>query len=217
MLVLAPAAMVAQKQKAVAPPYVSPLGVYATYGAAEAVEALSQVSDSLVRRSADGAAPLIQIATESMAFAYAPIVGRALPKDTAAINRLLASPAARLRLPKGMRFLYSDHVDSQGRLVLFCVNGAEGMCVLDAPVYEAAIGEDEEDRPAVYVETDKKALHRITALFKSQRERFITTAVGGKVYSVQRVTEPMKDKEYWITGQFTNTQMSNMLRVLNSE
>ena len=151
------------------------------------------------------------------------VVGYASWRDTAAVNRCLASDVAKQVLPSDLRLKWGVKAVGRGQLgdifELYAIKVTErnGRAPLEGDVVtEAKDDFDEHGRPCVSMTMNSDGARRWAALTKANVGRAIAIVLDDYVYSAPNVMNEITGGVSSITGQFTIEDTRDLANVLKS-
>ncbi len=151
------------------------------------------------------------------------IVGFALAKDTAEINRILAIKEVADVLPRDLKLLWgvrASEMDKSGQLFeLYAIKSTErnGRAPLEGDVITDARNEfDEFNKPCVGMTMNTDGARRWAQLTKQNVGRSIAIVLDGYVYSAPNVNGEIPNGQSRISGNFTPEMTKDLADVLKS-
>ncbi|MBQ4589388.1 MAG: protein translocase subunit SecDF, partial [Bacteroidaceae bacterium] len=199
--------------------------------AEEAKEAAVSATDSLAAalkgEAANNEAALAQMKKEHplasiLQFGgYGSTVGIANYKDTAEVNRLLATKEAKALLPKDLSLKWGvKAMDKSGQLFeLFAIKVTErnGKAPLEGDVITDARNDyDQYNNPTVSMSMNTDGSRRWATLTKNNVGRAIAIVLDGYVYSAPNVNSEITGGNSQISGSFTPEETLDLANVLKS-
>ena len=199
--------------------------------AEEAKEAAVSATDSLAAalkgEAANNEAALAQMKKEHplasiLQFGgYGSTVGVANYKDTAEVNRLLATKEAKAILPKDLSLKWGvKAMDKSGQLFeLFAIKVTErnGKAPLEGDVITDARNDyDQYNNPTVSMSMNTDGSRRWATLTKNNVGRAIAIVLDGYVYSAPNVNSEITGGNSQISGSFTPEETLDLANVLKS-
>ena len=155
--------------------------------------------------------------------AQGPTVGYANYKDTAEINRYLASAEVLAELPKDLRLkwgVYGSDLDPKGQTFeLYAIKATErnGKAPLEGDVVTDAKDEfDQYGKPSVSMSMNSDGARRWAQLTKQNIGKAIAIVLDNYVYSAPNVNTEITGGNSQITGNFTPEQSKDLANVLKS-
>lgn len=142
-------------------------------------------------------------------------LGWAKDTDTAAVNRLLASPVIKEYLPAGLRTYWTLKPNFEGYFELVGVDASHGKAPLNGSVImEATV--DKEPSPSISINMNEKG-SKIWAVFtKGSIGKQIAMVLDGKVLSYPTVMSEITGGKSQITGNFTLQEMAEIAAIIES-
>lgn len=151
------------------------------------------------------------------------VVGYANWRDTAAVNRLLASDEAKAVLPSDLRLRWGVKGIGKGEgsdiyeLYAIKVTERNGRAPLEGDVVTEAKDEfDQNNRPCVSMSMNTDGARRWAALTKANQKRCIAIILDDCVYSAPTVQNEITGGVSQITGNFTTEDTRDLANVLKS-
>lgn len=152
-----------------------------------------------------------------------PVVGYANQKDTAEINRLLATKEALDALPKDLRLkwgVYASSIDPKRQTYeLYAIKSTErnGKAPLEGDVITDARDEyDSYGKPSVSMSMNSDGARRWALLTKQNINKSIAIVLDNYVYSAPAPSAEISGGNSQITGHFTPEQSKDLANVLKS-
>ncbi|MCI5561049.1 MAG: protein translocase subunit SecDF [Phocaeicola sp.] len=181
-------------------------------------EAPSQVADEQLRKEH----PLFSIFSPNQGGGGA-VVGFALAKDTAEVNRILRMEGVADVLPRDLKLLWgvrASEMDKTGQLFeLYAIKSTErnGRAPLEGDVIVDARNEfDEFNKPCVGMTMNSDGARRWAQLTKQNVGRAIAIVLDGYVYSAPNVNGEIPNGQSRISGNFTPEMTKDLADVLKS-
>ena len=150
-------------------------------------------------------------------------VGAAHYSDTAAINSMLASEAAKLTLPRDLRLMWSvEAYDGDSTKTIFELNAIKvtersGRAPVEGEVIaDASAGFDNYGAPCVDMQMNVEGSRKWAALTKKNIHRAVAIVLDGYVYSAPTVQNEITGGRSQITGNFTIEATQDLANVLRS-
>ena len=169
--------------------------------------------------------PLFSIFTPSQGQTLA-IVGFALTRDTAAVNKILRSEVGKRILPADVKLLWgakpSDLAfnDNQERFELYAIdtrNAINGRAPLEGDVIVSSRdGFDQHGRPEVTMQMNGDGARRWSQLTHNNINKAVAIVLDDAVYSAPRVNQQIDGGNSSITGNFTIQDTKDLANTLNS-
>lgn len=151
------------------------------------------------------------------------LVGYVLGRDTAEVNRLLASPTARDVLPRDLVFKWGvkpSEISSQAEifeLYAIRVTTRDGRAPLEGDVITTAKDDyDQFGRPDVTMTMNSDGARQWAQLTKKNKDHAIAIVLDGYVYSAPNVENEITGGVSSITGHFTAEDTKDLANVLRS-
>ena len=174
-----------------------------------------------------------EIAKQNPLFAYLipqqqglSVVGYALGRDTAEINKVIYSDVARQVLPSDLKLLWSAKPENIGftdgleryELHALKITESNGRAPLEGDVITTARDEFEQlsGRPSVSMQMNSTGAHRWAQLTKMNIKKAIAIVLDDAVYSAPRVNDEITGGNSQITGNFTIEDTKDLANTLNS-
>ena len=152
-----------------------------------------------------------------------PVVGYAIAKDTAEVNKYLALPEVRAELPKDLHLKWgvsAAEFDKKGQTYeLYAIKSTErnGKAPMEGDVVTDAKDEyDQYSKPAVSMVMNSDGARRWAQLTKQNIGRSIAIVLDNYVYSAPNVNTEITGGRSQITGHFTPEQAKDLANVLKS-
>ena len=145
------------------------------------------------------------------------VVGYALPKDTAAINAIINSAAAQVKLPKDLRLRWSVKPENGHAYALYSLKAMNGQ-----PAMQGAVIEDAKDdfnqmhQPIVTMSMTSDGAREWANLTKKNIGRGVAIVLDDAVYSAPRVHSEINGGHSEISGHFTVDDTRDLSNVLKS-
>ena len=169
--------------------------------------------------------PLFSIFTPSQGQTLA-IVGFALTRDTAAVNKIIHSEVAKRILPADLKLLWgakpSDLAfnDNQERFELYAIdtrNAINGRAPLEGDVITSSRdGFDQHGRPEVSMQMNGDGARRWSQITHNNINKAVAIVLDDAVYSAPRVNGQIDGGNSSITGNFTIQDTKDLANTLNS-
>lgn len=150
------------------------------------------------------------------------IVGLAMVKDTAAINKYLAMPEIQNVLPKDLRLMWGVKADENMKSEVFDlyairVTQRDGRAPLGGDVItDASDGYDNYGKPDVNMTMNSEGARAWAQLTKQNINKSIAIVLDGYVYSAPNVMNEITGGSSQITGHFTPEEAKDLANVLKS-
>ncbi|MBQ0088442.1 MAG: protein translocase subunit SecD, partial [Prevotellaceae bacterium] len=151
------------------------------------------------------------------------VVGYALSKDTAEVNRLLATEVAKNSLPEDLDLKWgvkpSDMTDKVEIFELYAIkkSGRNGKAPLEGDVITDAKADFEQNgRPCVSMTMNTDGARTWAQLTKNNVNHAIAIVLDGLVYSAPNVMNEISGGVSSITGNFTTEDTKDLANVLKS-
>ena len=160
-----------------------------------------------------------------MPYASLALVGYASINDTAAINHMLQSPAAKQILPSDLRLLWSakpvtdvPQLRNHYELYALKVTTTNGRAPLEGDVVTDAKDQFNNltGQPEVSMTMNSEGARRWAALTKANVGKAVAIVLDGVVYSAPRVTQEIDGGESSISGNFTVEETKDLANTLKS-
>ena len=160
-----------------------------------------------------------------MPYASLALVGYASINDTAAINRMLQSPAAKQILPSDLRLLWSakpvtdvPQLRNHYELYALKVTTTNGRAPLEGDVVTDAKDQFNNltGQPEVSMTMNSEGARRWAALTKANVGKAVAIVLDGVVYSAPRVNQEIDGGESSISGNFTVEETKDLANTLKS-
>ena len=150
------------------------------------------------------------------------LVGYALAKDTAEVNKLLTSAQAKQILPADMRLLWGvKSMDKAGKVFeLYAIRttgGQNGRAPLEGDVITESKDEfDQYGNPCVSMKMNTEGARKWASLTEANVGHSIAIVLDGYVYSAPNVNGKIEGGSSQITGNFTTNDTKDLANVLSS-
>ena len=151
------------------------------------------------------------------------LVGISHARDTAAVNRLIASAEAKEILPSDLRLLWSvkasDRFAGNNIFELYAIRVTDrnGRASLEGDVVISAKDEfDQNGRPCVSMSMNTDGARRWAQLTKANVHRCVAIVLDDLVYSAPTVQNEITGGHSQITGSFTLEETQDLANVLKS-
>ena len=160
-----------------------------------------------------------------MPYASLALVGYASINDTAAINHMLQSPAAKQILPSDLRLLWSakpvtdvPQLRNHYELYALKVTTTNGRAPLEGDVVTDAKDQFNNltGQPEVSMTMNSEGARRWAALTKANVGKAVAIVLDGVVYSAPRVSQEIDGGESSISGNFTVEETKDLANTLKS-
>ena len=168
--------------------------------------------------------PLFSVFTPTQGQTLA-VVGYALTRDTAAVNKILHSDVAKRILPADLKLLWGakpsdlEFTDRQERFELYAIdtrNAINGRAPLEGDVIvNSRDGFDQHGRPEVTMQMNGDGARRWSQLTHNNINKAVAIVLDDAVYSAPRVNQQI-DGGSSITGNFTIQDTKDLANTLNS-
>ena len=169
--------------------------------------------------------PLYSVFTPSQGQSLA-VVGFALTRDTAAVNKILTSDVAKRILPADLKLLWGakpsdmEFTDHQERFELYAIdtrNAINGRAPLEGDVIvNSRDGFDQHGRPEVTMQMNGDGARRWSQLTHNNINKAVAIVLDDAVYSAPRVNQQIDGGNSSITGNFTIQDTKDLANTLNS-
>ncbi len=169
--------------------------------------------------------PLYSVFTPSQGQSLA-VVGFALTRDTAAVNKILTSDVAKRILPSDLKLLWGakpsdmEFTDHQERFELYAIdtrNAVNGRAPLEGDVIvNSRDGFDQHGRPEVTMQMNGDGARRWSQLTHNNINKAVAIVLDDAVYSAPRVNTQIDGGNSSITGNFTIQDTKDLANTLNS-
>ena len=169
--------------------------------------------------------PLYSVFTPSQGQSLA-VVGFALTRDTAAVNKILTSDVAKRILPADLKLLWGakpsdmEFTDHQERFELYAIdtrNAINGRAPLEGDVIvNSRDGFDQHGRPEVTMQMNGDGARRWSQLTHNNINKAVAIVLDDAVYSAPRVNTQIDGGNSSITGNFTIQDTKDLANTLNS-
>ena len=160
-----------------------------------------------------------------MPYASLALVGYASINDTAAINHMLQSPAAKQILPSDLRLLWSakpvtdvPQLRNHYELYALKVTTTNGRAPLEGDVVTDAKDQFNNltGQPEVSMTMNSEGARRWAALTKANVGKAVAIVLDGVVYSAPRVNQEIDGGESSISGNFTVEETKDLANTLKA-
>ena len=183
-------------------------------------ETQSAAQDALSKQN-----PLFSVFTPTQGQTLA-VVGYALTRDTAAVNKILHSDVAKRILPSDVKLLWGakpsdlEFTDRQERFELYAIdtrNAINGRAPLEGDVIvNSRDGFDQHGRPEVTMQMNGDGARRWSQLTHNNINKAVAIVLDDAVYSAPRVNQQIDGGNSSITGNFTIQDTKDLANTLNS-
>ena len=184
----------------------------------DVVDAATPVADEQMRKTH----PLASVLQFAQGHAGS-VVGYANWRDTAEVNRCIASAVAKEVLPSDMKLYWGVKAIGSGDMAdvfeLYAIKVTErsGRAPLEGDVVTQAKDDYEQNgRPCVSMTMNSDGARRWAALTKKNQKRCIAIVLDGYVYSAPTVQNEITGGVSQITGNFTLEDTRDLANVLNT-
>ena len=142
-------------------------------------------------------------------------LGWARDTDTAAVNRLMASPDIKEHLPAGLRTYWTLKPNFEGYFELVGVDASNGKAPLNGSVItEASV--EKEPSPSISINMNEKGAKIWENITRDNIGKQIAMVLDGKVLSYPTVMSEITGGKSQITGEFTLQEMTEIAVILES-
>jgi len=169
--------------------------------------------------------PLFSVFTPTQGQTLA-VVGYALTRDTAAVNKIIHSEVAKRILPADLKLLWGakpsdlEFTDRQERFELYAIdtrNAINGRAPLEGDVITSSRdGFDQHGRPEVTMQMNGDGSRRWSQLTHNNINKAVAIVLDDAVYSAPRVNQQIDGGNSSITGNFTIQDTKDLANTLNS-
>lgn len=165
---------------------------------------------------------VLQVNQSQSGVGYGPLVGYAMGRDTAQVNRYLNDPKVKELLPRDLKFLWSvnstDKKASIYELVAIKVSNRDGRPALGGEVITDAFDDFEQvtGYGKVNMTMNSEGAKVWARLTKANIGKCIAVVLDGYVYSYPRVNSEITGGSSEITGNFTAAEAKDLANVLKS-
>ncbi len=169
--------------------------------------------------------PLYSIFTPAQGQSLA-VVGYALTRDTAAVNKIIHSEVAKRILPADLKLLWGakpsdlEFTDRQERFELYAIdtrNAINGRAPLEGDVITSSRdGFDQHGRPEVTMQMNGDGARRWSQITHNNINKAVAIVLDDAVYSAPRVNQQIDGGNSSITGNFTIQDTKDLANTLNS-
>lgn len=142
-------------------------------------------------------------------------LGWARDTDTAAVNRLMASPDIKKHLPAGLRTYWTLKPNFEGYFELVGVDASNGKAPLNGSVITEAKVE-KEPSPSISINMNEKGSKIWETITRYSIGKQIAMVLDGKVLSYPTVMSEITGGKSQITGEFTLQEMTEIAVILES-
>ena len=142
-------------------------------------------------------------------------LGWARDTDTAAVNRLMASPDIKEHLPAGLRTYWTLKPNFEGYFELVGVDASNGKAPLNGSVITEAKVE-KEPSPSISINMNEKGSKIWETITRYSIGKQIAMVLDGKVLSYPTVMSEITGGKSQITGEFTLQEMTEIAVILES-
>jgi SecD/SecF fusion protein len=194
-------------------------------GLAAAIAKKDVKADDAAKTALDKQNPLFSVFTPSQGQSLA-VVGFALTRDTAAVNKILQSAVAKRILPADLKLLWGakpsdlEFTDRQERFELYAIdtrNSINGRAPLEGDVItNSRDGFDQHGRPEVTMQMNGDGARRWSQLTHNNINKAVAIVLDDAVYSAPRVNQQIDGGSSSITGNFTIQDTKDLANTLNS-
>ena len=194
-------------------------------GLAAAIAKKDVKADDAAKTALDKQNPLFSVFTPSQGQSLA-VVGFALTRDTAAVNKILQSAIAKRILPADLKLLWGakpsdlEFTDRQERFELYAIdtrNSINGRAPLEGDVItNSRDGFDQHGRPEVTMQMNGDGARRWSQLTHNNINKAVAIVLDDAVYSAPRVNQQIDGGSSSITGNFTIQDTKDLANTLNS-
>ncbi len=189
--------------------------------------AIAKKDTTAVADATNAATTLYSIFTPAQGQSLA-VVGYALTRDTAAVNKILNSELGRrivfagrnLKLLWGAKPSDQEFIDRQERFELYAIdtsNSLNGRAPLEGDVItNSRDGFDQHGRPEVTMQMNGDGARRWSQLTHNNINKAVAIVLDDAVYSAPRVNQQIDGGNSSITGNFTIQDTKDLANTLNS-
>ncbi len=182
-------------------------------------------TNSAAKTQIDKQNPLFSVFTPSQGQSLS-VVGFALTRDTAAVNKIITSDIAKRILPADLKLLWGakpsdmEFTDHQERFELYAIdtrNAINGRAPLEGDVIvNSRDGFDQHGRPEVTMQMNGDGARRWSQLTHNNIGKAVAIVLDDAVYSAPRVNQQIDGGNSSITGNFTIQDTKDLANTLNS-
>ena len=185
----------------------------------------AKADDAATKAAIDQKNPQFAVFTPTQGQSLA-VVGYALTRDTAAVNKILTSDVAKRILPADLKLLWGakpsdlQFTDRQERFELYAIdtrNAINGRAPLEGDVItNSRDGFDQHGRPEVTMQMNGDGARRWSQLTHNNINKAVAIVLDDAVYSAPRVNQQIDGGNSSITGNFTIQDTKDLANTLNS-
>jgi len=151
------------------------------------------------------------------------VVGYVLPKDTADVNRIIYSAAAKAKLPKDLVLAWGEKAEPLGdrngqpMYALYALKATNGKPAMSGDVVTTATDEfNQMHQPVVSMEMNNSGAREWAKLTAKNVGHCVAIVLDGFVYSAPNVNTEITGGRSEISGHFTTDETRDLANVLSS-
>ena len=193
--------------------------VYETVPYSELSEYLSLCDTVMVKEGIEGSFVGL-FNPDVMPNPRSPVVGESTPRDSARINRILEHPLLSNAEKNGIKMMWTkadarvggDKKDAGLQLVATKTTNRKDM---GDNIMDAFVG-GEDDRPAVRISLNAYGARVLRDLSEDNNGKYLAMAVDGVIWQLAKVSEPLIQGKFELSGGLSKTQSEILATVLKS-
>ena len=184
--------------------------------ALQSINEIGTTSDSTQQQKQSGK-PLFQMLSQQNTNPQGCIVGYATPKDTAAIDKIIYSEAAKSKLPADLVLRWSVKPEMGQAFALYALRSNGGQPALQGDVIADAKDDfDQYHRPIVSMTMTNDGAREWANITKKNLHKPVAIVLDGYVYSAPEIQNEINGGSSQISGHFTTDDTRDLANVLKS-
>lgn len=184
--------------------------------ALQSINEIGTASDSTQQQKQSGK-PLFQMLSQQNTNPQGCIVGYAAPKDTAAIDKIIYSEAAKSKLPADLVLHWSVKPEMGQAFALYALRSNGGQPALQGDVIADAKDDfDQYHRPIVSMTMTNDGAREWANITKKNLHQPVAIVLDGYVYSAPEIQNEINGGSSQISGHFTTDDTRDLANVLKS-
>ncbi|WP_298949596.1 protein translocase subunit SecD [uncultured Alloprevotella sp.] len=184
--------------------------------ALQSINEIGTASDSTQHQKQSGK-PLFRMLSQQNTNPQGCIVGYAAPKDTAAIDKIIYSEAAKSKLPADLVLHWSVKPEMGQAFALYALRSNGGQPALQGDVIADAKDDfDQYHRPIVSMTMTNDGAREWANITKKNLHQPVAIVLDGYVYSAPEIQNEINGGSSQISGHFTTDDTRDLANVLKS-
>ena len=184
--------------------------------ALQSINEIGTASDSTQHQKQSGK-PLFRMLSQQNTNPQGCIVGYATPKDTAAIDNIIYSEAAKSKLPADLVLHWSVKPEMGQAFALYALRSNGGQPALQGDVIADAKDDfDQYHRPIVSMTMTNDGAREWANITKKNLHKPVAIVLDGYVYSAPEIQNEINGGSSQISGHFTTDDTRDLANVLKS-